>query len=133
MQAPWAPKPEWTGGGSPARVAIVQDAFWAGGAGPTPNAPNSTFYFNHADGFGRSEIGYGRFYAFKQSGNRSSCAGINIGYLDGHADWVKNLKTNNAAWPWLLDLPSSQTAMEFGGSMAESGVPLTVRGAIQGS
>jgi prepilin-type N-terminal cleavage/methylation domain-containing protein/prepilin-type processing-associated H-X9-DG protein len=132
LDVPWAPKPEWKRGGDPATVAIVQDAYWANGNGNLNN-PGTIFRFNHSEGLSRSELGYGRFYSFKSSSNRSACAGVNVGYLDGHASWVKNLKTSDPARPWLLDLPWSGSAMEYGGSMTQSGAPITVKGFLRGS
>jgi prepilin-type N-terminal cleavage/methylation domain-containing protein len=131
---PWAPTTEWRSGGSPPIVPIVQDSFQAGNSsGGNINAPNTTFSFNHGPGISRSRYTYySPFGNWRQSTNRAACEGASVGYLDGHALFVRNRKIANRN-AWTLDMVWSGASVRVlnpGESPVNAGgAPLTVRAA----
>jgi prepilin-type N-terminal cleavage/methylation domain-containing protein len=136
QNAPWAPKTEWRGGGAPALVPVVQDSFMAGNTsgGTTPNAPGTTFSFNHGPGRERSRYTmYSPFGNWRQSPNRAACAGVNLGYLDGHAVWIKNLRVTSTRWTLDMYWSQQHTRPSHPGEtpISAGGLPLTVKAQFQ--
>lgn len=124
---PWAPKHEWRGGGPASDVPIIQDAYWASGG---TSLDDTLFRFNHGVGESRhlDAATYPPYTAYRRSPNRKACRGVNIGYLDGHARWIKNYQINKTTNKWSLDMPWSGSALRLGGGIGSSGVVLTVDG-----
>ena len=123
-EKPWAPKQEWTAGGPPASVPIVQDEYTASGPGVTTL---NKFVFNHGRSAERTNNAdiptYTNYYT---SPSQAACAGANVGYLDGHTSWVKNTQRSDTK-EWTLNVHWSGSALRMGGSSSSSGVPLTVK------
>ncbi len=112
LATPWAPNTEWMVGGPPSVVPVVQDEYTAGNAtgGSTLDDPTTIYSFAHGPGEARSNYTYySPFGNWRQSHDRAACYGINIGYLDGHAQWTKNIRLggNNR---WSLDMPWSKAS-----------------------
>ncbi len=108
---PWAPTTEWMLGGPPSTVPIIQDEFTAGNSAASttsPNEPGTLFNYNHGPGSSRSSYGgrYTEFGNWPQSYRRGACMGVNVGYLDGHAQWVQNRPLQGGK-VWTLDMPWS--------------------------
>jgi prepilin-type N-terminal cleavage/methylation domain-containing protein/prepilin-type processing-associated H-X9-DG protein len=123
LARPWAPKLEWQAGGAPSGVPILQDEYTA--SGPSVAALNK-FVFNHGRGASRTNNpGIPEYTNFATSTSRAGCIGANVGYLDGHASWVRNMRIGNTA-RWTLDVPWSGAILRLGGTASTSGVPLTV-------
>ena len=133
----WAPKHEWSAGGSADGVPMIQD-FTQGSTSSAAVGRErmGRFDFNHGPGIARVWHGasYSPFSRWRRSwGNRKACYGANIGYLDGHTKWIKNNRTGivDGVNRWTLDLVfegsglrrlrSNQT-----NNIDGSGVPLTV-------
>lgn len=121
---PWAPKLEWTAGGPPSSVPIVQDQYSASGPGVT----NLTkFVFNHGRSSERTNnAGIPAYTNFYTSPSQAACAGANVGYLDGHTNWIKNTQRGDTK-EWILSVHWSGSALRVGGSSSTSGVPLTTK------
>ncbi|MBP7936152.1 MAG: type II secretion system protein [Phycisphaerae bacterium] len=124
LDRPWAPKQEWTAGGSPSSVPIVQDEYTASGPGVT----NLTKYvFNHGRSSERTNNAdipaYTNYYT---SASQAACTGVNLGYLDGHTNWIKNTQRGGTG-EWVLGVHWSGSALRIGGSSSTSGVPLTIK------
>lgn len=123
---PWAPRPDWRGGGNTASVPIIQDLFDATGSSVTDF---NRFDFNHGKGdSARSNWAPGLYPPYSQwqtSSSRKACTGINVGYLDGHVQWVRNVQTGPNMWS--LDIIWSGSATRLKGGPSTSGVPLSVK------
>lgn len=126
---PWAPTMEWRAGGTPSGVPILEDTYT--GSGPTYRNLNN-FLFNHGPGISRSSLpGYPAYSNWRQSRRRSACTGANVGYLDGHVSWVKNLPPAAVGGQWALDVWWSASALRVGGGASTSGVPLTPKAEVR--
>lgn len=110
LERPWAPSTDWREGGSPGRIPIIQDEYTAGG-GPSLSDPGTIFNYNHGPGRARSSMGnrYTEFGNWPQSYDRGGCVGVNVGFLDGHTQWVKNMRIGPGT-RWTLDMPWSQAS-----------------------
>lgn len=124
IDKPWAPKQEWSAGGSPSLVPIVQDEYSASGSGVTSL---TKFVFNHGQASERTNnAGIPAYTNFYTSPSQSACTGANVGYLDGHTSWVKNTQRSDTK-EWVLNVHWSGSALRMGGGASSSGVPLTVK------